>query len=190
MEHYPPIGALQSAPSYGTDLNAVRAGAELAEGEVQTHPDAAAHSEGSVKRLGEIGPEGVKVCHALCHAVERQRPRRQVQVDAQPRGVGHWYVPLLVVVHGSAAGVRQLQGPGLGVVTKPRPGVQALPAQGPVGYAHGGAPAPPLHLPVAALAVQRGLADHLGPAVEALGGVGVGLRCSLQGGLSVAFREN
>lgn len=95
-----------------------------------------------------------------------------------------------VVVHGSAAGVGQLQGPGLGVVTEPRPGVRALPVQGPVGYAHRGAPAPPLHLPVAALAVQRGLADHLGPPVEALGGVGVGLRRSLQGGFSVAFGES
>lgn len=102
--------------SHWTDLNAVSAGAELAHGEVQTHPDSTAHPEGGVERLGEAGAECVQMCHVIGHAVECQRPRRQVQEDAHARGVGDGYVPLLVVVHGYAAGVRQLQGPGLGIV--------------------------------------------------------------------------
>lgn len=67
----PPITAFHPASSYGTDLDAVRAGAELAEGKVQTDPDSTAHAEGSVQRLGEVGAECVEVCHAPCHAVER-----------------------------------------------------------------------------------------------------------------------
>lgn len=105
--------------SDGTDLNAVRTGTELAKGEVQAHPDSTSHPKGRVKRLGEVSTEGVKECHALCHAVERQRSHGQVQVDAHTRRVGDWYVLLLVVMHGRAADVRQLQGPGLGVVTEP-----------------------------------------------------------------------
>lgn len=126
-----------AAASNRTDLDAVGAGAEGAESKIQTHPDSAAHPEGSVHRLSEVCTEGVKVYHAVCHAVEGQRPCGQVQVDAQAGGVGDRYVPLVIVVHGRAARVRQLQGPGLGVVTEPRPGVRAFPGQRAVGYAHG-----------------------------------------------------
>lgn len=116
-EHFPG-DVLNSESSNRADLDAVRAGAELSKGKVQAHPDAAAHSKGSIKRLGEVSVEGVKVRHAVCHAVEGQRPRRQVQVDAQAWGVGDRDVPLLVVVHGRAACVRQLQGPGPSVISK------------------------------------------------------------------------
>lgn len=126
-----------AAASNRTDLDTVRAGVEGAESKIQTHPDSAAHPEGSVHRLSEVCTEGVKVYHAVGHAVEGQRPCGQVQVDAQAGGVCDRYVPLLIVMHCRAACVRQLQGPGLGVVTKPRPGVRAFPGQRAVGYAHG-----------------------------------------------------
>lgn len=128
--------------------------------------------------------------HVVRHAVEPQHTAGQVQVDAQTGGVGDRYVLLLVVVHRRAAGVRQLQSPGLGVVAEARSGVQSFPAQRAVSHAHGGAPASPVHLPVAALRLQRRLAHHLGPTVKSLRGVWVWLRHPLQGGFGIALRED
>ncbi|KAG7239366.1 hypothetical protein INR49_029355 [Caranx melampygus] len=60
---------------------------ELAEGKVQTDPDSTPHPKAGINWLCEVGTEGVKVRHALCHAVKSQCPCGQIQVDAQTRGV-------------------------------------------------------------------------------------------------------
>lgn len=176
--------------SQRTDFDAIGAWRELAKGEVETHSDSAPHPEDGIHRLGEVGPEGMKGHHAVRHAVEPQRSGDHVQVDAQTGGVGDRDVLFLVVVHRRAAGVWQLQGPGLGIVTDARSGIRSLPAQRAISHAHGGAPASPVHLPVAALGLQRGLAHHLGPTVKPLWAVGVWLRRPLQGGFGVTLRED
>lgn len=72
-KHYPG-DVLISKCSYRADLDAVRAGIELSKGKIQAHPYTAAHPEGSVKGLGKVSVEGVKVCHTVCHTVEGQSP--------------------------------------------------------------------------------------------------------------------
>lgn len=180
---------LNPESSYWADLDAVRAGVELSKGKVQAHPYTAAHPEGSVKRLGKVSVEGVKVCHTVCHTVEGQCPRWQVQVDAQAWGVGDWYIPLLVVMHGRAACVWQLQGPGLSIISKTWSGIWALPAHCPISYTYRWASASPFHLPVTVLAIHRSLAHHLGPTIKTLWSVRVGLCCTLQGGFCITFRD-
>ena len=53
------VGCSDAAASQGTDLDAVGARRELAEREVQTHPDSTPHPEDGIKRLGEVGTEDV-----------------------------------------------------------------------------------------------------------------------------------
>lgn len=184
-----PGGVLNSESSYWADLDTVRAWVEVSKGKVQAHPYTAAHPEGSVKRLGKVGVEGVKVSHTVCHTVEGQRSRWRVQVDAQAWGVGDWYIPLLVVVHGRTACVWQLQGPGPSIISKTWSGVWALPAHCPISYTYRWASASPLHLPVTALAIHWSLAHHLGPTIKTLWSVRIGLCCTLQCGFSIAFRD-
>lgn len=184
-----PSWRLKHQPSYWADLDAVRAGVELTKGKVQAHPNTAAHPEGSVKRLGEVGVEGVKMRHAVCHAVEGQRPWRQIQVDAQAWRVGDWYILLLIGMHGCTTRVWQLQGPGPSVIAETWPGVWALPAQSPIGYTYRRASASPLYLPVTTLDGHRPLAHHLGPTIKTLWSVRTGLCCPLQSGFSIAFRD-
>lgn len=180
---------LNSKSSYWADLDAVRAGVKLSKSKVQAHPYTTAHPKGSVKWLGKVSVEGVKVSHAVCHTVEGQRPWWQVQVDAQAWGVGDWYIPLLVVMHGRTACVWQLQGPGPSIISQTWSGVWALPAHCPISYTYGRASASPLHLPVTALGIQWSLAHHLSPTIKTLWSVRIGLCCTLQGGFSIAFRD-